>query len=205
MDIIAARDILENYKHQPLDKVGEAITVVKQEYGTYEGIAQEVSPSASTIAKYDALSKLPPGIRWKVEQGQLPGTYAEQICRLNDENDQWVLAFFIVDAGKQAPSVRECKQVVDDARETERSVKEVLTERFGVEFDKTVTLVLPVDYWFRFKICRTGWNRHKNWADLAYEILGEWLNGREFSSTADLKAISRQLSDVASRIEELAE
>ncbi len=205
MEITEAKAVVADYKQQQLGVLGEAITVLKKEYATYEGIAQQVAPSAATITKYHALSKLPQGIRWKVEQGQLPPTHAEQICRLKDENDQWVLAFCIVDAGKQGPSARECKDVVEDVRETERPIAEVLTERFAFEFDKTVALVVPVDYWFRFKICRTAWNRQEEWKNLVYKILSEWLAGREFSSTADLKAISRQLSDVASQIEELAE
>ncbi len=205
MDVIAAKGILENYNAHHLDRVGEAIEVLKEKYGTYEAIAAEVGPNQHTISKYYRLSKLPEGIRWKVEEGELSGEAAVQICRLKDENDQWVLAFAIVDAGKEALTARECKEVVEDVRETGRPVEEVLTQRFGFDFDSTVLFPLLVDYWFRFKVCRAAWNRQKEWKSLVNEILKQWLNGREFSSTADLKGISRELIDAASRLEELAE
>ena len=205
MDIIAARETLENHKDEPLDKLGEAIEVLKEEYGTHEGIAAQVGPSQATISKYYRLSKLPEGIRWKVEEGELSGEAAVKICRLKEENDQWVLAFAIVDAANDVLTTRECKEVVEDVRETGRPVEEVLTYRFGFDFDKTVSLLLPIRYWFRFKICRAAWNRQQEWKNLAYEILRQWLDGREFLSTADLHEISQELIDAANRLEDLAE
>ncbi len=118
---------------------------------------------------------------------------------------KWVLAFVVVDAGKDAPTERECKQAVDDVRRSGESMEQVLSRRFGFEFDKTVALVLPVDYRLRFRICRAAWNRQQEWKDLAYDILTQWLKRRAFSSTAELHQISRELTNIASRLEEVRE
>ena len=206
MEISDAKAVVQNYRQQSLAALGEAISVLKKKYDTYEKIAKQVSPSAKTIGLYYRLSQLPDGIRWKIQEGEIGLSLAEQVCRLKDENDQWVLAYAIVDAAQDRSIMeQEWKGAVDEVLRTGRSMKEVLEERLGAASDKTVVTPVSFDYSFRFKLCRAAWNRQKNWADLVYDIINEWLDGREFSSTADLKGISRELIDAASRIEELAE
>ena len=205
MDCCGARAIVQNYKREPLTLVGEAIELLKGEDRTYDDVAREVGVSHSTISKYHRLSQLPDGIRWKVEQGELPVLHALQICRLKDENDQWLLAFAIVDAGKEALTAKESQRAVDDVRRSGEPMADVLTRLFGFEFDRTVSLLLPVDYWLRFRISRAAWNRQDEWKNLAYDILSQWLDGRAFSSTADLHEISVQLIKAATRLEELRE
>jgi len=207
MEISDAQAVLEDYRHQPLAALGESITVLKKKYDTYEKIAKLVSPSAHTIGLYYRLSQLPDGIRWKIEQRELAVSLAEQICRLEDTNDQWLLAFAIVDAQEknEALTEQDCKEVVDDVRQSGKSLEEALSQRFGFNFDESVPLILSFDYWFRFKLCRSAWNREKNWADLVYDIINEWLDGREFSSTADLQGISQELITIGKRVKELGE
>lgn len=207
MEIADAQAVLEDYRHQPLAAIGEAISVLKEKYGTYKEIAKQVSPSAHTIGLYYRLSQLPDGIRWKIEQRELAVSLAQQICRLEDTNDQWLLAFAIVDAQEKNEGLTEqdCTELVDDIRQSGKSLEEALSQRFGFNFDESVPLILSFDYWFRFKLCRSAWNRQQNWADLVYDIINEWLEGREFASTADLHKISQELIAIGKRVEELGE
>jgi len=201
-----AKAVVTGYSGQPLRALGEAITLLKREYGTYKQIAKEVGPCAVTIGRYHRLSRLPDGLRWKIEQRELALSLAHQVCKLKDENDQWVLAFAILDAPEDGRlTERECRQAVEEVQNTGRPMREVLAERLGLDFKKSVVVVLSFDYWFRFKLCRAAWNRGQSGADLAREIVAEWLAGRQFSSTADLQHISQQLADIAKHVEELAE
>lgn len=206
MNIEEANRVVAGYSEQPLEVLGEAIALLKRRYGAYERIAQQVGVGAATIAQYHHISELPDGIRWKVEEGQLRLGLARQVCRLEDENDQWMLAYAIVDAAEDgAVPQEEWKRAVDEVLKSGRSMEEVLQERLGAASEKTVQMVVSFDYWFRFQLCRAAWNRRQSWYDLAYEILTQWLKGREFASTADLGRISQQLTDIANRLEEIRE
>ena len=84
-------------------------------------------------------------------------------------------------------------------------MEEVLCERFGIELDDVVPLLLPVPYRFRIRICRAAWNREKEWKDLAFHVLEEWLAGREFVHSRELRGVAQELVALGQRLGELAE
>lgn len=205
VEIDNAKAMVADYRHQRLDALGEAITVLKQEYRTYNDIAEQVGVSRLTIGLYHRLSKLPHGIRWKVEEGEVPLGLARQVCRLKDEEDQWMLAYAIVDDADRTVPEEEWKGAVDEVLRTAASMEEVLEKRLGAASEKSVVTTLSFDYWIRFKLCRAAWNRRQSWYDLAREIVTQWLEGREFASTADLEEMSRHLVEIANRLEQIRE
>lgn len=206
MDIEQASRALQNYKRERLCDIGRAIDALHEEHATYGRIAEEVGVGAVTIGKYHRLSRLPRGIQWKIEQGQLSRGHAQQICRLEDENDQWMLALAIVEATKQAAITRrQCQDAVEDVLGAGKPMEQVLCERFGIELGDVVSLLLPVPYWFRLRACRAAWNREKEWKDLAFQVLEEWLDGREFVHSRELRDVARELVSLGQRLAELAE
>ena len=206
MDIEQASRALQNYKRERLCDIGRAIDALHEEHATYGRIAEEVGVGAVTIGKYHRLSRLPRGIQWKIEQGQLSRGHAQQICRLEDENDQWMLALAIVEATKQATITRrQCQDAVEDVLGAGKPMEQVLCERFGIELGDVVSLLLPVPYWFRLRACRAAWNREKEWKDLAFQVLEEWLDGREFVHSRELRDVARELVSLGQRLAELAE
>lgn len=197
MDVEEATATLNDYADRPLEELGEAVDELLKHYDSYTGIGEIVRPVPATISKYHRLSQLPKGIRWKVDAGELTIGQAVEVARLEDENDQWVLAYAIVDDEDASVPGDEWRRAVDEVLSTGRSMEDILRNSLGVASEKTVTMALAFDYWFRFKLCRAAWNRRENWHDLAYSILNDWLASREFESPADLREITEELSEIA--------
>ena len=86
-------------------EVGEAVDVLYRLHGTYEKVAQQLELNIPdyVLGRMHRIYRLPKGILWKVDEGQIGITQAALITRLKDEEAQWLLAITVVEkevAGK---------------------------------------------------------------------------------------------------------
>lgn len=182
MRIDTAKKSLRNIAKKRPSVVGKAIDVLYQEYGSYVTIAQQTLISRRVLSKRHRIFHLPKGIQWKVDEGRIKVEQAYYISRLKDENDQWLLAFVIVE---EKLSAKECEDVVNVTLKQNRPLKEVLSTLTGVRFDKTYPLLLPIGFDLRFAISRTAWYKKQNWGDLCYRFIRQGLKRHSRSSTRD--------------------
>lgn len=179
MDIEYAKNIVNKHQEQSIGLLGEAIDCLLTKYGNYKSIASNVKLSAGTISKYHKISKLPHGILWQLQEGNISFGIAEQLARLDSEDDQWRLAFFVVDTGHGSFSVQDCQEVVTAIKKRKQSAEVVLKELTGETFEKIKPLILPVGFEFRFALARASWNHEIEWTDLCFRVINEWLKKRE--------------------------
>lgn len=207
MSIDEARSIIVDYQNQDIDALGDAIATLKMQCGSYENIATQVGVPSGILAKYHRLSTLPLGIQWKIKMGELLVGIAKQIVRLKNENDQWLLAFVVVDSrgGNRPFSINDCQSIVNEVLRNNRTLEVVLEQNYGVNLTEKTPLILSFDYMFRYRITRASWNKKENWADLVYHIVNDWLSGREFMKTSDLRGIARELKNISEHIESVIE
>lgn len=197
--------ILQDYRNHSIKEIGEVISFLKNQYKTYNKIAKLVDLNADTISNYHKISKLPEGIIWKIEERIIPLNYATLICSLKDADDQWLLAFAIIEAKEKNVHLtyEDCKFVVNEILSDNITIEEALSRHFNVDFDEGVPMVISFDFIFRHKLSRSAWNRRENWSDLVYNIVNEWLDGRGFSSMSDLNEIYEELIKIAEHIKEI--
>ena len=157
-----AKAIVNSYRKQPFDLLGDAIDCLFTEYGSYMNIARFTEVSAGTISKYHKICKLPHGILWQLQEGNISLGIAEQLTRLDSKDDQWRLAFFVVDIGHGSFGVQECQEVVTIIKKRELSAEEALIELTGETFGKIKPLILPVNFGFRFALAKAVGNIELN-------------------------------------------
>ncbi|HHX23492.1 MAG TPA: hypothetical protein GX723_05710, partial [Thermoanaerobacterales bacterium] len=185
MDIECAKDIVNKHQEQSIELLGKAIDCLLTQYGNYKNIASNVKLSAVTISKYHKISKLPHGILWQLQEGNISLGIAEQLARLDSEDDQWCLAFFVVDTGRGSFSVQDCQEVVTAIKKRKQSAKVVLKELTGETFEKIKPLILPVGFEFRFALARASWNHEIEWTDLCFRVINEWLKKQKTIQNVD--------------------
>lgn len=198
----SAIECLNVYKNLKPSEVGRAVDVLYRLHGTYEKVAQqlEVVIPDSSLGRMHRIFKLPKGILWKVDEGQIGYTQAAQITRLEEEESQWLLAITIVEKKLRA---NECQNVVNLVLKEGWSIKDALSAVTGVHFDEISppTLLLPVGVDFWFALIRASWVQSKDWQDLCYQLIREGVD-------VDSKEVADQLDaladDVATNLEALA-
>ena len=94
MDTQEAMACLANPNNRKLSEVGESIDILYKIHGTYDNLAQQLSISRGFLSSRHRIFQLPQGIRWKVDEGQIGISQADQITRLKDEEAQWLLAIY---------------------------------------------------------------------------------------------------------------
>ncbi len=201
MDIEQARQIVDDYSNHNIPKLRRAIDCLLGCCDNYRAIARQVEPSASTIRKYHRIGQLPKGVLWQLQKGNLPLGMAHQISRLDSIDDQWFLAFYVVDLRDESFTVADCRDVVNRVKDSQLAVRQVLAELTGETFDATQPLVLPVSFDFRLRLARAGWQRQLPWEDLCYAVVRGWLNKQGALKKAE--KIPKVMTYVESVIEEL--
>ena len=186
-----AREILAAHAERKPSEIGEAVDVLFPEYGGYKAIAQQVGMSDKYWWTRHRLFQLPAGIRWKLDEGQILIEQGYQISRLNNEEDQWLLAIAIIEA--EDLTADECKNVVDRVVKENESMKEALSVSAGIRFDKTYPLLLPLPFDIWLEICKRAWAQHENWGDSCYQLIRQGID-------VDFREIARQLEKLASDI-----
>lgn len=173
-------------------EIGEAVDTLYQEYHSYKAISQQLGISPKFLSKRHCISQLPKGIQWKIDEEYIGIDKGYQIYRLKKENDQWLLAFTIIE---EKLSTKECEDVVNAMLKQNCSLEEALGTSIGVRFDKIQTLLLPVGFDIRLAICRAAWSQRENWEDLCYRLIRQGLD-------VDIQGVANQLRALAADLQE---
>lgn len=187
-----AIECLTTPEGRKVSEVGEAVDVLYQKYHSYKAIAQKLKVSRQFLSSRHHIFQLPKGIQWKIDQGQIGIGQGYEISRLNNEEDQWLLALAVVEQDLKAT---ECANVVNIVLRQERSIRDALSVSTGVRFDEGKPLILMIrpDLWI--PMSQAAWGQCKNWEDLCYQLIREGMD-------VDIKKIGDQLEVLASNLRE---
>lgn len=189
-----AIDCLNSYRDAKPSEAGAAVDVLYRIYGTYEKVAQQLELNIPdyVLGRMHRTSRLPKGILWKVDEGQIGVTQAALITRLKDEEDQWLLAITALEKRLRA---NECERVVNLVVKDSWTIRDALSAVTGVRFDEISppTLLLPVGVDFWFALIRASWGQSKDWQDLCYQLIREGVD-------VDNKEVADQLDTLANAV-----
>ncbi|NQS97571.1 MAG: hypothetical protein HQ591_03880 [candidate division Zixibacteria bacterium] len=192
MDRETAIEQLNNPQDRKPSELGEAVECLYQECGNYKAVAEEVRLPLSRLSQLHRIFLLPEGIRWQIDEGRIRFTHARQISRLEDEDDQWLLAFCIMTKRLRG---KDTKETVDVAIQKDRPLRDVLQTLIGIRFEQVdEPLLLPFSFEDRFKISRAAWSKRMNWADFC-------LHAIEKLTRIDIEKIASELKRLASLID----
>ena len=189
MNTNTAREVLTAKDDSSPSEIAAAVDVLYQELGTYQAIAREIGRSESLWAMRHRIFRLPAGIQWKIDEGQIGIEQGYHISRLKNEEDQWLLAVAIIEA--KDLTAEECKSAVDLVLNEKKPIREVLDVLAGIRFDNIQPLLLPLGFDIRLEICKVAWARSQEWADLCYQLILQGID-------VDIKEVARQLEKLAS-------
>ena len=191
MDVKTAIEYLTSPAKRKASEIGKAVDVLYQEYHTYKAISQQlVGISPNFLSKRHGVFQLPEGIQWKIDEGYIGKEQGYQISRLKEEDDQWLLAFTVVE---EKLSTKECEDVLNGVLTQNRSLKEALSISTGCRFDKIQPLLLPIGFDIWFAISRVAWNQKEKWEDLCYRLIRQGLNVDVREVVNKLKALATDL------------
>ena len=187
MDVEEAIEYLTVSEGRKPSQLGEAVDVLYQKHGSYAKIAQQLNITASFLSSRHRIFLLPKGIQWKVDQEQIGFSQGYQISRLDNEEDQWLLALAVVEENLKAD---ECENVVNIVLKQNESIRGALRISTGVRFDEGKPLILLIrpDLWV--PMCRAAWSQGKNWEDFCYQLIRQGID-------VDIKKVSAQLEAIA--------
>ena len=189
MDCETAKDSLNYPADRKASELGEAVDALYHQYGKYDAIAKEVTVTPARLSQLHRVFLLPAGIRWQVDKGKIRIGHVHQVSRLQGD-DQWLLAFSIVEAKM---SVQDSKQVVDVVTRSERPLREVLQTLIGIRFDEVNPLLLPLPFEDRFRITRAAWTRKLEWADFSLRAIEE-------ATSVDREQLANELQGLVDRL-----
>ena len=189
MDLKIAKEIIVEHPQRKSSEITEAVDVLYQEFGTYQAITREMGKSDKFWIMRHRISKLPSGIRWKIDEGYIGIGQGYQIARLKRESDQWLLAIVIVEA--KFLTAKKCGKVVNLVLNEGKSIIDSLSISADIHFDKIhpLSLCLGSDVWT--SICKIAWERCQKWEDLCYQFVNQGVD-------IDLQEIASQLEKLAS-------
>lgn len=190
IDETTAKDILTTQGHKP-SKIGEAVDVLLETFKTYQSIKKEFGRSEDFWSIRHRIYQLPEGIKWKVDEGQIAIGQAEQLIRLDNEEDQWLLAIAIIESVNLTAT--ESRNVVNLVLNENTPIREALGVSAGIHFDKTYPLVLPLPFDTWFSICKRAWTEGKNWADHTYELILQGLEVNPEKVACQLEKLASDL------------
>ena len=201
MDTQEAMACLADPNNRKPSEVGESVGVLYKIHGTYNKIAQQLSISRGFLISRHRIYQLPKGICWKVDEGQIGISQADQITRLKDEEAQWLLAITALEKNLRA---NECERVVNLIVKDDWSTKDAISTVTGVRFEEISppTLLLPVSVDFWFALIRASWGQSKDWQDLCYQLIREGVDVDNREVADQLEALTKDLS---SQLESITE
>lgn len=196
MKVETAEEILSAYDERKPSEIGNAVDIFYKELGTYKAIAQQFGRSEGFWSVRHRIYQLPAGIRWKVDEGQISIDQSYHISRLEDDEDQWLLAMVIIETKNLTAT--ECGNVVNLVLKEDKSIREALSISAGIRFDKVQPLVLPLKFDIRLAICKRAWGQGQEWKDLVYQSILQ-------SIDVDIKEIASQLEKLTSDLRKAGE
>ena len=188
MDVQTATAYLATSGKKPSEE-GAAVDVLYREYESYGVVSDKVTSEPKRSASYWSLRHrvflLPVGIRWKVDEKHLNLAQANEIARLEGEDEQWKLAISTVEKGLSAD---ECKNVVNQVLKRGFSIEDALSVVAGVRFEdlSPPILLLPVGVDFWFALTRAAWSKGMPWEDLCFQFIRRGLE-------VDLEEVADQM------------
>ncbi len=205
MDESSAVDCLTNRSEKKPSEIGQAVDVLYQVHGTHAKIVQELqlNVGGDYLRSMRRIFHLPKGIRWKVDKGQIKVPQGYEISRLEDEDDQWMLAITIVEKNLKA---KECKNVVNLVLNKGRTMRDALSTATGVRFEEInpPVLLLPIGVDFWFDLSKAAWQQGEEWEDLCYRIIRQGIDIDPKEVREDAKSLREIADHTAGRMEELA-
>ncbi len=190
MNTEKAKELLHQSSDWKPSELGEAVDVLYKEYGNYDTVAKQVGLSVGRLGNLRRVFLLPQGLRWQVDKGKLLISHAYHISRLKEENDQWLLAFSIIEAKM---SVMDTKTIVNAVIKTGQRLQDVLQEMVGVRFDEVKALLLPLPFEDVYKITRMAWSKELEWADFSFMAIKE-------ATRVDHECIAEELTRLADQL-----
>ena len=166
MDSDTARAYLTDPQGRKPSEIGEAVDVLLSDYGSYKEMAREFQMGADALSGRRRIYQLPKGIRWKVDEGEITLGKGNQIARLKNEDDQWLLAFAIVEERLEEDV---CSNVVNRVLKFNDSIRDALSASAGVQCDKITSLLLPLGFDIRLAIAQKAWNHSQELQDFCYK------------------------------------
>ena len=198
MDRDTARAYLTNPRGKKPSEIGEAVDVLRPDYRSYKEMAHEFPQvGEKTLGARRRIFQLPKGIRWKIDEGQISIGKGDKIARLKNEDDQWLLAFAIVEE-KLEEDV--CSNVVNRVVQHDDSIREALSASAGVQCDKVTSLLLPLGFDIRLAIAQKAWNRNKELQDFCYEQIRQDPDALFGELASNCCALLSQLDEAISQI-----
>ena len=186
MEEKVAIDYLAAPEKKKPSEIGEAVDVLYQKYHSYKAIAQRLSVSDKFLSSRHHIFQLPKGIQWKIDQGQIGISQGYEISRLENEEDQWLLALAVVEQNLNAT---ECANVVNIVLRQAGAIRDALSISTGVRFDegKPLMLIIRPDLWI--PMSRAAWGQCKNWEDLCYQLIRQGIDVDIKKSGTNLKCL----------------
>lgn len=208
MNISKAEKIVANYKESLKKSISDfckAFNLLKEEHGSYKAISEKVDVHSTTLGKYHKISQLPKGILWKFVQNELKVNQVYQISRLEKIEDQWFLAFYVIELqnNEQKCTTDDCKEMVDTVLEQEISIQEVIKNLYGEKFEQIISLLLPLDFDIRLSLSKICWEQKKELKDFCYEAIIEKHQFKDIAKTSIEHA--EKLRNIAYYLDSLAE
>ena len=196
MEEKTAREYLTAPEGKKLSEVGEAVDILYKKYHSYKAIAQQVgNVSDKFLGSRHRIFQLPKGIQWKVDKGEIGVKHAYEISRLENEEDQWLLALAI---SEQKLTLDECKNIVNRVSDQNVSIGEALRVSTGIRFDETKPLILPIPPELWLSMSRAAWNQGKNWEDLCYHFIRQGI-------VFNMEQIESEFEEIESTIRKVRE
>ncbi|MDD9852346.1 MAG: hypothetical protein OXU78_00090 [Deltaproteobacteria bacterium] len=196
----AAMDILVSSKDRErpqLSTLGEAVDSLYETHGSYTKISKRVQISSERLSSWHRIFQLPKGILWQVDQGKIPVGQALDMAKLEEENDQWMLAQVLVEA-KRKLSVKECRNIVQDVLKNSTPIKDA-AEKVGVRFDqaKPISLLLPFQFDERLASIKPAWEKHQKIEDY-------YLQKIRHGVKLDSENVAHQTEKIAEQVQNIA-
>lgn len=192
MEVRIAIEYLTAPEGKKPSEIGKAVDVLYKEYCSYRSIAQQFNVSADFLSSRHRIFQLPIGIQWKIDQGQITIGQGYEMSRLDNEDEQWLLALAVVEHNL---NTTECTNVVNIVRRQEGSIRDALSIATGVRFDegKPLMLIIRPDLWI--PMSRAAWGQSKDWPDLCYQLIRQGID-------VDIRKVAIELEALASDLRE---
>ena len=195
MDKTTALEYLEQPDNRTPSEVGEAVEVLYNDYNSYKKMANELRLriSPNILSSRHRIFRLPKGIRWKIDEGKILITIGNEISRLKNEQDQWLLAFAVVE---EQLDTEVCANVVNRVLKYNDSIRDALSVAAGVKSDAVVPVLLPLGFDIRLALSQRAWNQEKEVADFCFNQIRQGIR-------VDLPALTDELREILSKLDSL--
>lgn len=193
MTLETAEKVIENLSDYSSSLSGEAIDFFLRNGFNYKRLGEKYGISSDRLRSLHRVFSLPDGLKWKIDSGKIKIGHANQIARLENEDDQWMLGFCIF---LKNLTIGDSKEIVNSFLRQDEPLKHILHELIGIRFDQIdEPLLLPFSILERLELCKSAWTKNIEWADFCLQSI-------KCSAKMDLMDLADQLNNFAVKIRE---